>query len=91
MAKVSNSFFGPRDPAGLEHGGLGLDLDARLGEGLVDRARRRVADLERAVPEEHEDLVDDVLLERLGLGGLGLRREEEHHVHVAERRQLTRP
>ena len=83
-------FFRARDAARLQHGGLGLDILPRLGKRLVDGARG-VADLEPAVPEDVEDFRSEVLLERLGLGGLRLGGEEKHHIDIAPRRKLAAP
>ena len=76
------------DEVRFEQGGLRLDVLARLHEDLVDGAGG-MADLEVAVPEEVEDLVDEVFLQRLHDRRFGLRREEEHHVDVALRAEFV--
>ena len=79
-----------RDAACLEQRGLGEDVLPGLSERLVEGARR-VTHLQSAVPQDVEDLVGEVFLQRLGLRRLGLGGEQEHHVDVAERRELAPP
>ena len=75
------------DEVRFEQGGFRLDVLARLHEDLVD-GPRGMADLQVAVPEEVEDLVDQMFLQRLHDRRLRLRGEEEHHVDVALRAEL---
>ena len=80
----------PRDQARLEQRRLSLDFLSRLGKRLVD-GPRGMPDLQPAIPQEVENLVRQVLLQGLRVRRLGLGREQEHHVHVAQRRQLGPP
>ena len=79
---------GAGDVAGLEEGGLGLDVLAGFDEDFLERAGG-VADLEAAIPEQVEDFLSEVFLERLGRAGFGLGGEKEHHVDVAPRGQFA--
>ena len=76
------------DEVRFQQRSLGLDVLARLDENLVDGSRG-MTDLEVAVPEKIEDLVDEMFLQRLHDCGPGLRWEEEHHIDVALRTQLV--
>ncbi len=78
------------DESGLQECRFGLDILSRLVESVVN-GTRRIPDFEATIPQDVENLVGQMLLQRLGVAGLRLGRKKEHDVDIAPRRQFAPP